>query len=451
LINYFWRQRPANAPIKTLVVLPFKSLVAENRDETLEMGMADTLIARLGSNREIVVRPLSSVRRFAGLEQDPQSAGRELGVESVLDGSVQRWGDKIRVNVRLIKTADGESLWSDTFDEKFTDIFVVQDAISKKVAESLKLRLGAAQMPPEKRATENVEAYRLYLQGRYFALKLTPPEIRRGIAFYQQAIDADPLYALAYAGIADAYRTLPITSDVPPNEAFPKAKIAAERALEIDSQLADAYIVRGWIASWYEWDWKNAEENLQKAVEMSPNNSEAHRAYAHFLSNLGRHAEAVEEIRRARELDPLSLIINALEGQMLFYAEREAEAIKRLNKTFEIDPNFWIAHINLAKIYIEQKRYDEAVAELQKAREFSGGNSEMVSLLGYALAKSARQAEAQKTVEELESAVNQRYIPPYNIALIYNGLGENAKTFDWLEKAFEQRDVRMTLLKIDPK
>ncbi|MEP7038366.1 MAG: winged helix-turn-helix domain-containing protein, partial [Acidobacteriota bacterium] len=195
---YFWRQNPAKMPIKTVAVLPFKPLSAENRDEILEIGMADTLIARLGANREIVVRPLSSVRRFGNLEQDPLAAGRELDVETVLDGSIQRVEDKIRVNVRLLKTADGASLWSATFDEKFTDIFVVQDAISKKVAEALKLQL-VGNTQTEKSSTQNVEAYRFYLQGRYHALKSTPPEIRQGITFYQQAIDSDPTYALAYA------------------------------------------------------------------------------------------------------------------------------------------------------------------------------------------------------------------------------------------------------------
>lgn len=451
---FLWRenQKAASKPIRSIAVLPFKPLVAENRDEALEMGMADTLIARLDNNREFIVRPLSSVRKFNDLEQDALQAGRQLGVESVLEGNIQRWGDKIRVNVRLLAVASGESLYSGTFDEKFTDIFVVQDAISEKVAEALKIHLGGNERNgKEKRDTENIEAYRFYLQGRYHALKLTPPEIRKGIAFYQRAIDADPLYATAYAGMADAYRTLPITSDVAPDEAFPKAKAAAQKALEIDDQSAEAYIVLGWIESWYEWNWNESENYLKKALQIKPGSSEAHRAYAHLLSQIGRHDEAVEEIKKAREADPLSLIINALEGQFLFYGGREPEAIERLNKTLEIEPNFWVAHINLAKIYINQKRFDEAIKEARIADELSGGNSETLSLLGYAQAQSGQTGEARSTLEKLKSAATAQYSPDYNIALIHNGLGEREEALNSLEKAFQSRDVRLTLLKIDPK
>lgn len=451
---FLWRenQKAASKPIRSIAVLPFKPLVAENRDEALEMGMADTLIARLDNNREFIVRPLSSVRKFNDLEQDALQAGRQLGVESVLEGNIQRWGDKIRVNVRLLAVGSGESLYSGTFDEKFTDIFVVQDAISEKVAEALKIHLGGnGRNGKEKRDTENIEAYRFYLQGRYHALKLTPPEIRKGIAFYQRAIDADPLYATAYAGMADAYRTLPITSDVAPDEAFPKAKAAAQKALEIDDQSAEAYIVLGWIESWYEWNWNESENHLKKALQIKPGSSEAHRAYAHLLSQIGRHDEAVEEIKKAREADPLSLIINALEGQFLFYGGRETEAIERLNKTLEIEPNFWVAHINLAKIFINQKRFDEAIKEARIAGELSGGNSETLSLLGYAQAQSGQTGEARATLEKLKSAASAQYSPDYNIALIHNGLGEREEALNSLEKAFQSRDVRLTLLKIDPK
>lgn len=229
--SYFWVARTKTASvssIRTIAVLPFKPLVAENRDEALEMGLADTLIARLSNSREIIVRPLSSVRRYGGLEQDPQAAGRELGVESVLDGSLQRWGDRIRVTARLVSVADGASLWTETFDEKFTNIFAVQDAISERVTGTLALRLSSEEKKRlTKRYTENVEAYQLYLIGRYHWGKLTPTEVKKSIGYFQQAIEIDPAYALAYAGLAKAYTSLPITSDVPPKDAFPKAKAAA--------------------------------------------------------------------------------------------------------------------------------------------------------------------------------------------------------------------------------
>ncbi|MCY7347508.1 MAG: tetratricopeptide repeat protein [Pyrinomonadaceae bacterium] len=450
---YWWRENvksAPDAPIKTIAVLPFKPLVAENRDEALEMGMADTLISRLGDNREIVVRPLSSVRKYGGLEQDALAAGRALAVDSVLDGSIQRWGDNLRVTARLVKTADDRLLWTGTFDEKFTDIFVVQDAISKRVAAALALRLsGDKTTKLEKRSTNNAEAYELYLRGRFHYLKITLPEIRKAIAYYQRAIELDPNYALAYAGMADAYRTLPIAYGTSSKEGFPQAKAAAVKALEIDENLAEAHIVLGWTAFWYEWDWQAAESELKRAIELAPNNSDARRAYAHLLSNSGRHDEALLEIKRARELDPLTLITGALEGQFLFYAGRDAEAFDRYQKTLEIEPNFWIAHNGLGRIYIRQERYPEAVAALTKAIELSGGSPEPITQLGYALAKSGNRERARATIEELKSFAAEKYIPAYNFALIYNGLGEREEALNYLEKSLQEREVQMSFIKID--
>lgn len=448
---YFWRNsnKTLSVPsVKTIAVLPFKPLVAENRDEALEIGMADTLIAQLSGNRDLIVRPLSSVRKFGSLDQDIQRAGADLGVDSVLDGSIQRWGDKIRVNVRLIGTADGSTLWNGTFDEKFTDIFEVQDAIGQKVVAALALRLSNDE---KNHSTENLEAYRYYLQGRYHALKLTPPEIRKGIEFYQKAIDADPIYALAYAGMAQAYAALPITSDVPPSEAFPQAKAAAQRALEIDANLAEAHIILGVVEFWFDWDWTNAEAELKKSITLRPNNPDAHRFYAVLLTVLGRSEEALKEMETARQLDPLSLIVNALKGQSFFFAGRDAEAINQLNKTLEIEPDFWIAHIMLARIYIKQKKFNEAVAEAKKAGEFSGGNSEAVSLASYALAKTEKHSEAQAMLEGLKFKSNQQYVPAYNLAMVYNGLGEREEALNLLEIAFRERDARMIMLKVEPK
>jgi DNA-binding winged helix-turn-helix (wHTH) protein/TolB-like protein/cytochrome c-type biogenesis protein CcmH/NrfG len=442
----------ANPKVKTIAVLPFKPLVAENRDEALELGMADTLISRLGGTRETIVRPISSVRRYGGLEQDAVQAGRALAVDSVLDGNIQRWGDKIRANVRLIKVTDGSMLWSETFDEKFTDVFVVQDAIANKVATALALRLsGDEQQRLNKHSTKNAQAYELYLRGRFHYFKLTQAEIRKSIAFYQQAVELDPNYALAYAGIADAYRTLPIAGwMVASKEAMPQAKEAAKKALQIDENLVEAYVVLGWVGFLYDWDWNEAEKQLKKAVELNPNSSDAQRAYAHLLSNSGRHAEAAALGKQARELDPLSLINHALEAQFLFYGGRDAEAIDRLQKAIELDPNFWIAHNVLGRVFARQERYDEAVAEFNKAIELSGGGStEPFMQLGYALAKSGRRDEAVATLEKLKSLAAEGYVPAYNFAVIYNGLGEKEKALNYLEKSFEQREVQLAFIKID--
>ena len=444
---YMWstRQTISDKP-KSLAILPFRPLVKESSDDALEMGMTDTLIARL-STPGLVLRPLSSVRRYADGETDPQTAGRELGVDSVLEGNVQRWGEKVRVNVRLIDVASGEPQWSGTFDDEYKEIFAVQDAIANKVAEALRMRLNGK---TARGSTQNVEAYRLYLQGRLYQFRSTPAEIRQAIEFYQQATELDPGYALAYAGIADAYRMLPITSDVSPSEAFPKAKDAAQKALELDGQLSQAYVAAGYVSSWYEWDWKTAEAQMRKAIELDPNNADAHRGLSILLTALGRHDEAISEMRAARELDPLSLPTNALEAQTLHYAGRDAEAVDRLNKSFEIDPNFWIARLMLARIHIGQGRFADALGDLNTAKA-SINNSEVTSLTGYALAKSGRREEALKVLSDLKSRTDQSYSPSYNIAMIYNGLGDREAALTWLEDAVERRDVRLLLLKVEHK
>jgi DNA-binding winged helix-turn-helix (wHTH) protein/TolB-like protein/Tfp pilus assembly protein PilF len=452
---YVWRDanlKPARTPIKSIAVLPFRPLVMENRDEALEIGMADTLISRLGSNREIVVRPLSAVRRFGSPEQDALIAGRALDVESVLDGSVQRWGDKIRVNVRLVKVADGTLLWTETFDEKFTDIFVVQDAISNKVASALALRLGGDEkMRLTKRYTENAEAYQFYLRGRFQVFKLTPPEIQKGIDYFQQAIELDPNYALAYAGLADAYRSLAVGSELTPTELFPKSKAAANKAVEIDDTLSDAHAALGMTLFWGEWDWKAAENQFRRALELNPNDVSAHLFYAHLLSNTGRHDEALAEIKRARELDPLFPFAGALEGLFLIHAGRTDEALDRLNKTFEIAPNFWMPHLFASIAYIEKGMYREAIAEARRAKQFSTAQTNSDAYESYALAKSGKLTEAQAALDELLKLSTARFIPPCHIALAYNGLGEIDKTIEWLEKGYEQRDPKMAFLKVDPK
>lgn len=450
---YFWRRADrSEIALRTIAVLPFKPIGAEERDEALETGMADTLISRLGNIGEIQVRPLSSVRRFGGPEQDALEAGRALGVDSVLDGSIQHSGEKIRVNVRLIKVNDGSSLWNASYDEPFTDIFAVQDLIAGKVAESLKIHLATGSaFVTERGQTKNPEAYRLYLQGRYYWQKLTQPEVRRGIQFFQQAIDADPTYALAYAGMADAYRSLPVNSDIPSADAMPQSKAAALKALEIDPNNSDAHTVLGWVAYWYDHDWGGAENEFKTALQLSANNPDAHRGYSVLMTCLGRNDEAISHMARARELDPLSLVTNSLEGQTLFYAGRYEEALDRLGKTLEVQPNFWVAHVMLARIYIQQKKYDAAIVEAEKARQFSNGHSEPISLAGYARARSGQIDASLKDLETLKSMQAQGLAADYNTAMLYNGLGKTDDALLALEKAFKAHDVRLILLKVDPK
>ena len=452
---YLWRSRtvPAvDAPIRTIAVLPFKPLVLENRDEALEVGMADTLISKLSNSREIVVRPISAVRRYGGVEQDPVAAGRELGVDAVLDGTIQRWGDRIRVKVRLLRVANNKTLWEDQFDQKFTDIFAVQDSISVQVAGSLALKLGGEERELlAKRYTANAEAYDLYLKGRFFWSKRTGKGSRQAIEYFQEALERDPTYALAYAGVADSYLLLPIMNDVPSAEAFPKAKEAVLKALEIDGQLAEAHAALGWIKFWFDWDWEGSERELRRALEINPKYALAHLRYAHLLSNLGRHDEALAEMDRALKLEPLSPYFLAIKGQLLFQARRYQQDIDHLHNALEIDPNFWLGHLVLGKNYEREGRYEEALEAFRKAQSASGNLTEAISLIGYTYAVSGRRAEAERELRELKTISKQRYVPPYNIALVYDGLGNSVETLRFLERAYEEKDVHMVFLGVDPK
>jgi len=461
LVIGFWAfshrhsQKVANAlssPEKRIAVLPFKPLVPENRDQVLELGMADSLIAKLSNIREIVVRSLNSVRKYSGLDQDPVAAGRELEVSSILEGNVQKSSDRIRVSARLINVADGSSLWANTFDEKFTDVFAVQDAISQKVADALALRLsGEENKRLTRRYTENVEAYQLYLTGRYHWNKLTPPEITKSIEFFKKAIDLDPTYALAYFGLADAYRSLAPTSEVPSKDTLPQAQAAAAQAFELDETLAEPHATLAFIHTWYDWNWSAAEREAKRAIELNPNWSFGHIAYAQMLSVTGRSQEAIAEGARAVELDPLSLIINALNGYHLHLARRDDEAIARLKKTVELDSNFWIAHQFLGMAYIEKKMYPEAISEFSQAVKLSGGNSEPLALNGYASVLSGDTAKGRAVLQELKSLESQRYVPPSNLALLSYVLGEKDEAFSWLEKAYQDHDIRLCRLKVDSK
>lgn len=433
-----------------MAVLPFKPLRAADSDEVLELGMADTLIAKLSSSRRLIVRSLNSVRRFNRFDQDAMAAAKELGVGAILEGQIQKSAGKMRVTARLLSAPSGAALWAGTFDEDFGDVFAVQDTIAEKVAGALSLELDRGeQRAMSTRATRSTAAYELYLNGRYHIGKVTPPEIRAGIDYFRKAIDLDPAYALAYAAMADSYRRLPITSDVDPNEAFPLAKAAARKALEIDDALADAHSVLGWVALWYEWNWAEAEKEFRRAIELNPNVTEAHLGYGGLLSNTGRHAEAMAQARRALALDPLSPLVASIASSYALSAGDVGEARRLAGKALAIDPDFWVAQLTLGGLALGANRNGEAVAEFTKARDASGGSLQAVSMLGYAQARSGDTTAARTLVGELEARAKKQYVPATSIATIYSGLGDTEQAVAWLQRAYEQRDVRMSFLKVD--
>jgi len=446
---FIWKH-PNDQPgtrINSLAVLPFKPLVADNRDEAFEMGITDTLIRKL-SGDELDVRPLASVRRFASPEQNAADAGRQLGVAAVLDGAIVVVGDRVRVSAELIRVRDGRRLWNGQFDEKLTDIFAMQDSISARVASALRVPLADR---GRKSYTDNVEAYQLYMKGDLHAKRLILPELQKGISYYEQAIAADPAYALAYVGLANAYRAMVLTNDFPPNEMMPKAQIAAVKAVEIDPGLAEAWTALANSDFWYDWNWKAAEEHFRRGLELDPRSPITHALYAHLLSNLGRHEEAVNEIKRALELDPPSPLLNAMQGQILCFAGRLDESTQILRSAIDLDPNFWLAHLFISRNYIVEANWTSAIESATKAKEITNGNSEATSNIGFALAKSGKIGEARKILLDLESRSNSHYISQYARAQLYLGLGDQQKALDALERAYDQRDSLMVFLKVEPK
>ena len=445
--------RPEDDTARTTVaVLPFKPIDAGQRDAYLELGIADALITRLSNISQIVVRPVSAVRKFTDLEQDPATAGRELRADVVLDGHIQKAGNRIRVTARLSRVEGEHSLWAGTFDEEFTGLFAVEDAISEKVTAALALRLtGEQRARLTRRYMDDVEAYLLYLKGRYSWNRRTLEGVRKGIDFFRQAITLDPNYAPAYAGLADCYTKL---GDVgitvlPPEKAFSEAKQAAVRALEIDPLLAEAHTSLAHLHMHF-YEWPDAERSFRRALELSPNYATAHHWYAYYLAFTRQFDEAIAELKRAAELDPLSLPINADFGEILYFTRRYDEAAEHLRKTLEMEPHFFQAHLNLARVYLQKGMYDEAVAEFLRARAISEQGTDALASLAHAYALSGRPGEAREILARLQAGAESQYVSPYRMALIHLGLGDRDRAFGWLRRAYAGHAEWMIYLTVDP-
>ena len=448
-----WTERhltSAGKPVKAIAVLPFKPLVSDARDESLELGMAESLIARIGAARTVTVRPISAVRRYADLEQDAAAAGRELGVEAVLEGHIQRADGRVRVTARLVHVTDGRQLWAGRFDEQFTDIFAVQDAISEQVAHSLTLRLnGGAERRLGQRGTRNPEAYELYLKGRFFLNKRTGADLEKAIDYFRRALTLDSHYALAYSGLADAYPLLSAPGDVPPRESFPLAKEAAERALSFDNTLAEAHTSLAFVKEAFEWDFAGAQIEYRRAIDMDPDYATARQRYGMFLAMMGRFDEGLAELMRARQLDPTSLIINADIGLANYFARRYDRCIEHLRSTVELHPGSFRPHINLVGCYVEKGMFDDGIAEAERALGLmvrAGPGTR--SILSYGYAAAGRKREARAILEEW-SAQPRRFSQPFAPAAAYAAVGEKERALELLEVGYEQR-AYMPRLRVDP-
>ncbi|HET9448881.1 MAG TPA: winged helix-turn-helix domain-containing protein [Steroidobacteraceae bacterium] len=438
--------QPPASP-QTIAILPFKPVVEGQRNEAMELGMADSLIMELSRSPHLIVRPFNATRRYSAVDQDPLQAGQQLAVEAVVDGTVQIADGRVRASARLLRISDGRQLWAGKFDEQFSNIFEVQDAIAQRVAGALQIRLSAQST----HQTENLRAYELYTLGRLHQARLVMPEVRRGIEYFEQAIAEDDSYALAYAGIAQAMLSLVLSNDAPPAEIAPRAQVTSRRAIELAPDLAEANYVRGLVAMWFEWDWPAAKEFLSRAVVLAPNNAEAHLYLAHLYSNLGRKEEALKHARRASELNPVSPLIAALEGMYLSHQHEPESAIRRSREAVTLDPNFWLSHHLLGNSLVDAGQYEAALQASAQAKRLSPLQTLSDTFSAIALARLGRTDEARAIKATLEATARQAYVPPTHFAMIEAALGNRDKAFEHLETALTVRDSRLTLLKIDPK
>jgi serine/threonine-protein kinase len=444
--------RPVSAHKRSIAVLPFLDLSPKKENEYLCDGIAENLISSLSALRDLRVPARTSAFSFKGRGQDIREIGHRLNVETVLEGSVQASGDRLRVTVQLINVADGFHLWSEKFDREKGDLFAIQDEIAEAVVRILKVEyLGEKGTLFIKHRPANSEAYHLYLQGRFFWNRREKESLEKAVEYFKEALERDPDYAPAYAGLADAYVVLGSNRLYPPDEAYPKAKEAALRALDIDEKLAEARTSLAAVKADYDWDFSGAEREYKWALELNPNYATARHWYALLLSDLGRHEEAISEIYFAQRLDPLSSRIKANVGLILYNARRYDQALEELKKALEIDPCHVSTYEYLGLVYSQTGRFTEAVEAGGRAIELGGNPADIDIDLACAYARSGNMAESRKILARIKESRKSSFVSPASIAAIHGHLGERDEAFDWLEKAYEERDPALLELKSAPR
>ena len=443
---------PAGQGKKSVAVLPFVDMSAQKDQEYFCDGMTEELINRLSNIRELKVPARTSAFMYKGKSQDIREIGRKLGVGTVVEGSIRKAGDQLRVTAQLVNIADGYHIWSETYDRELKDVFAIQDEIAQAIASALKITLmGEKEAALVKSYTTNLEAYNLYLQGRYFWNKRTEEGIRESLRFFKKAIDEDPDYALAYVGLADTYIMLAEYELFPPQEVYPKARQAALRALEIDEGLGDAHVSMAMVKRDYDWDWRGSESEFKKAIELKPNYPVAHQWYAEYLANVGRFEEAFVELKRAQDLDPLSLVNYAVSGTFVYMQARRYDlAIAQCQKAIDLDSDYAAAYLLRALVFIRQKKPERALQDIRQTADITPMLPRALAMLAETHALAGRGSEARKMLAELIRQSDRKYISPILIAGIYNALGETDEVFHWLTKGFEERAYWLIYLNSSP-
>lgn len=436
-----------------LAVLPFDNMSGDREQDYLSDGMTEEMITQLGrldpDGLGVIAR--TSAMNYRYDDKDLEEIGQELGVSYLLTGSVRPAGQRIRINAQLIKVSDRTNLWAGSYEREFRDLLSVQAEVATAIAQEIRIRLTSreqqrlAQLRPV-----NSQAYQAYLKGRFFWNKRSAEKVRKAIEYFEQAIALDPNYAAAHAGLADCYTALGHYGDVAPGTAYPRAKAAATRALEIDDQLAEAHAALAAIKTHYDWDWPGAEREYKRAIRLNPSYASAYQWYATYLAVMGRSDEAARQDARALELDPLSPLISTAVGLHLYYARQYRQAIDQHRKALELEPEFALARLNLGRAYLGAGMFPEAVAELEKAVRLSDRSPAMLAALAQAYGLAGQTERAQELLKEMVARSKTTYVSPFDIALVYIGLRDKDQAFAWLQKAYEEHCPALVYLRLHP-
>src|SRR2546425_2930415 len=441
--------------IESIAVLPFTNQNHDPDSDYLSDGLTESIINSLTQLPNLKVIARSSVFRYKGKETDPMAGGKELAVRSVLTGRISQRGDSLVISTELLDVRDNKQLWGEQYTEKVSDLLSLQREMAKEITSNLRLKLSSAdQGRVTKHYTDNPEAYQLYLKGRFYWNKRTEEGLRKSIEYFQQAIEKDPTYALAYTGIADCYALETLHIDVgsrSPSEAAPKAKAAAMKALEMDDTLAEAHTSLAFISLNFDWDWAGAEREFKRAIELNSNYDNAHHWYSHYLMAMGRTQESLAESKRALELDPISLIMNVHLGWHYTNARQYDLATEQLSKALEMDPNYGLGHWYLGLAYEQEGKYSEAENELRKAKDLLKDSEGIAADMGHVYAVSGKKDQALKVIDELKELSKRRYVSSYRLAIIYIGLKEKDQAFEWLENAYRESSDLLVYLKVEPR
>ena len=449
--GYLFFFKGGGEPIDSVAVLPFVNEGGDPEVEYLSDGISESLINSLSQLPKLKVIARSSSFKYKGREVDPRDAARTMGAAAILTGRVARRGDDLLISVELVDARDNTHVWGEQYNHEFSDIFQAQDEIAKEIVERLRLKLSSEQEKLlTKHYTENTEAYKLYLQGRYYGSKWTEEGWKKSLEYYNRAIDIDPNYALAYTGLSSSYVLLGLFGAMPQKDAYPRGKAAALKALQLDDSLAEAHAALGDVKELYDWDFAGAKGEIKRAIEINPNDADIHQTYGYHFIHMGQFDEAITEMRRAVELDPLTVENLASLADAYIYARQPDQAIEQCKKALEMDQNYSEAHFFLARALEQKGMYQEAITEFQKAIALSDGSPEALSGLGHAYAVSGKRDKAQKVIDDLKEQSTRRYIDPGLIAIIHAGRGEKDEAFRWLEKAYEDRSSLLVHAKAEP-